>query len=447
MANGKWRTTLRTITVRRILNMKNNNLYVKVILLLVSQMLFSQNNNFDTIRKKFVEGYTALQIPYHQANYVQNLESIRHSESIKEQELFFKTVAHQLNTVNTNNFDEYQYLDYSIITYEIALNLERISLEKQWNNTVKLDDKKSIYTIENGQKWYAYLLKKWVDINITPDKMYQFGLTEIIKVKSKMEEIQVKSGLSEKAFHDYLNDSSFFYNKIKDVKYAFENIKRKVANNARTIFPFVNDIADVQIAEGTNPLLAQVPAYYNDNTFYFNYFNKPFNKRQIDWIYLHEGIPGHHYQIMINDLVKRTEIQQLFWYSGFVEGWGAYVEHLGKELGVYKTIYDEYGKWEWDLIRSVRVALDVGINYYGWSDGKAISFWKEHIINQDDIGWREIARMKRWPAQVITYKYGENAILKLLKVAKGNPSFSYKDFHKELLKHGDIPISVLLKLN
>ena len=146
---------------------------------------------------------------------------------------------------------------------------------------------------------------------------------------------------------------------------------------------------------------------------------------------------------MVNNIIKRTEIQQLFWYSGFVEGWGAYVEYLGKDLGVYKTIYDEYGKWEWDLIRSVRVTLDVGINYYGWSDDKAISFWKTHIPNLDDIGWREIARIKRWPAQVVTYKYGAHTFLQLLKEAKKRDEFEFLAFHTKLLKYGDIPISIL----
>ena len=319
----------------------------------------------------------------------------------------------------------------------------RKNLEKQWDNTIELDDKKSIYTIENGKNWYAYLLKKWVDITVTPDAMFQFGLDEIEKVKSSMTDIQVRSGFSEKVFQEYLKHSSFFLYNIKDIQQAFENTKREVAKKATNFFPYLDRISDVEITRGTNASLSHVPAYYNNGTFYFNYFNEPFNKRQLDWIFIHEGIPGHHYQIMVNDIIERTDIQQLFWYSGFVEGWGAYVEYLGKELGVYKTLYDEYGKWEWDLIRSVRVALDVGINYYGWSDDKAISFWKAHISDQDDIGWREIARMKRWPAQVITYKYGSDMFLKLLNEAKDKERFDYQKFHKELLMYGDIPMSLL----
>jgi len=423
--------------------MMYSKLHIRVILLLVSQILFSQNKNFEAVRKDFVKNYIALQIPYHQANYVQNLKSIKPIENIIQQEIFFKTVEKQLTNVDARNLNEYERLDYHLMNYEVELNLERISLEKQWDNTIELDDKKSIYTIENGKNWYAYLLKKWVDITVTPDAMFQFGLDEIEKVKSSMTDIQVRSGFSEKVFQEYLKHSSFFLHNVKDIQQAFENTKREVAKKATNFFPYLDSISDVEITRGTNASLSHVPAYYNNGTFYFNYFNEPFNKRQLDWIFIHEGIPGHHYQIMVNDIIERTDIQQLFWYSGFVEGWGAYVEYLGKELGVYKTLYDEYGKWEWDLIRSVRVALDLGINYYGWSDDKAISFWKAHISDQDDIGWREIARMKRWPAQVITYKYGSDMFLKLLNEAKDKERFDYQKFHKELLMYGDIPMSLL----
>lgn len=414
-----------------------------VIILMFFQMSFSQNMRFDELRKQFFESYTALQIPNLQASYVQNLKSIKPVKDIEKQEAFFKTIMQQLASVNVNSLGEYQRLDYYIMDYEIGLNLERISLEKQWDYKTQLDDSKSIYSIINGKDWYAYLLKRWVNADVTPDGIFQFGLEEIEKVKAEMKTLQEQSGLINEAFKEYLNDETFFYNDVNDVTRAFKEAKAGVAKSSASIFPYTSDIAEVKISQGSNASLAHVPAYYNNGTFFFNYFDTPFNKRQIGWIYIHEGIPGHHYQSMINNIVKRTNIQDLFWYPGFVEGWGAYVEYLSKELGVYKTIYDEYGKWEWDLIRSVRVALDVGINYYGWSDDKAITFWKEHISNQDDIGWREIERMKRWPAQVITYKYGAKKFLDLLNTAKQKDTFSFMKFHSTLLKHGDIPLTIL----
>ncbi|MCB0383239.1 MAG: DUF885 domain-containing protein [Psychroserpens sp.] len=416
---------------------------LSILLLVINQPSCAQDINFDAIRIDFVKRYTELEIPFLQIDYTQNIQAIKGADSIKIQVDFFQEFKEKLADIEAKALSEYQELDFNIMRYEVDMNLERLELERQWDSTTLLDNSNSIVTIPNGKKWYAYLLKRWVNDLVTPDEIFQFGLTEIEKVKTEMKAIQVKSGLSKEEFTAYLKDSSFYFNNFKDVQKAFEDAKQTVAKNSPRIFPFIDQIPDVGIAQGTNPSLAHVPAYYNDRTFFFNYFDKPYNKRQIGWIYIHEGIPGHHYQGMVNDIIKRTAIQELFWYSGFVEGWGAYVEYLSDELGVYKTIYDEYGKWEWDLIRSVRVALDIGINYYGWSDRKSISFWKEHISDQDDIGWREIARMKRWPAQVITYKYGSDKFLKLLNKSRMKEDFEYKNFHKELLKYGDIPISQL----
>jgi len=212
---------------------------------------------------------------------------------------------------------------------------------------------------------YLKLIRSWVDAEVLPDEMYTFGLKEIKKVKDRMKKLQVLSNMSEDNFKDHLNDAQFFMDDPNDVKIAFEEIKERVQTKATGLFPFVNKVPEVNIRQGTNAALVQVPAYYSDGTFYFNFFDQPFNTRQLGWFYIHEAIPGHHYQSSMNTLVNRTEIQNMFWYPGYVEGWGAYVEYLGKELGVFETIYDEYGKWEWDLIRSTRVCLDVGINYYG----------------------------------------------------------------------------------
>lgn len=416
---------------------------LSILLLVIIQPSYAQDINFDAIRRDFLKRYTEQEIPFLLIDYTQNLQTIRGADSINIQVDFFQEFREKLANIEAKALSEYQKLDFNIMRYEIDMNLERLELERQWDSSTLLDNSNSIVTVPDGKKWYTYLLKRWINDLVTPDEIFQFGLTEIEKVKIEMKAIQVESGLSVKDFTAYLKESSFYFNNLKDVQKAFEDAKQTVAKNSPHIFPYIDQIPDVRIAKGTNPSLAHVPAYYNERTFFFNYFDKPYNKRQIGWIYIHEGIPGHHYQGMVNDIIKRTAIQELFWYSGFVEGWGAYVEYLSDELGVYKTIYDEYGKWEWDLIRSVRVALDVGINYYGWSDDDAIDFWKQHITDQDEIGWREITRMKRWPAQVITYKYGSDKFLKLLNKAKMKEDFEYKNFHKELLKYGDIPISQL----
>ncbi|HMH20681.1 MAG TPA: DUF885 family protein, partial [Puia sp.] len=185
--------------------------------------------------------------------------------------------------------------------------------------------------------------------------------------------------------------------------------------------------------------------YYDNNTFYYNLFDKPYNTRQVDWLFIHEAVPGHHYQSSLRDQSNGSSIQRLFWYSGFAEGWAAYTEELGRQLGLYTTPYAELGKWEWDIVRSVRVPLDVGLNYYGWTDEQALAFWKKNIRNQDDIAMREINRMRRWPAQVVTYKYGALQIMhwKEELQRKEGKDFDIRRFHDRLLRQGNLPLFMM----
>ena len=98
------------------------------------------------------------------------------------------------------------------------------------------------------------------------------------------------------------------------------------------------------------------------------------------------------------------------------------------------------GKHEWDLVRAVRLVLDVALNYHGWSDEKALTFWKANVYNQDEIAEREIARMKKWPGQVHSYKYGAEQILKLKEKLqnKEEGDFDVKTFHQLILGYGPL---------
>ena len=221
--------------------------------------------------------------------------------------------------------------------------------------------------------------------------------------------------------------------------------KKEVDKKITNLFPALSSIPDVSIKEFKEEPLIQTPGFYrsDENTLYFKYFDQPYSKRQIGWLYTHEGVPGHHYQIKYAEKLPLSEIQKLVGSSCYKEGWAAYIEEIGNEIGAYENIYDEYGKWEWDLIRSVRVVLDVGLNYHGWSDEKALKFWQQHIKEQDDVAYREIKRMKKWPAQVITYKYGIDKLLNWKKHFEKKSDFSLMEFHKKVLQYGDIPFFVL----
>jgi uncharacterized protein (DUF885 family) len=416
--------------------------FVSICVFILSFTAADAQQKFDQFSAKFVSGYQSLHIPDLELSYVSGLQHIGSAANVQKQIDFFTSVKSRLSFYKSKDLKSSQKLDLGLIQYETNLNLQRLALEQQWvkNPPAKISTD-GIITVPNGKAWYAYLLKRWVNDEVTPDQIYQFGLTEVERVKGHMEAIRKQTGMSEDDFYKHLNDPSFFINDPNEVQRSFEHTKAIIYSNLPKLFS-TTKIADLKIEKGKSQQLAQTPGYYDNNTFYYNLFDKPYNKRQVDWLFIHEAVPGHHYQASIIAQTKVSDVQQLFFYLGFAEGWGAYTEELGKELGVYQTPYDELGKWEWDIVRSVRVPLDVGLNYYGWTDQQALDFWKKNIRGQDDIAMREIARIRRWPAQVVTYKYGALQILhwKQELQKKQGKDFDIRDFHDRVLNHGSLPI-------
>jgi uncharacterized protein (DUF885 family) len=402
----------------------------------------ARQKSFDAFTADFVSGYKSLNLPQLELSYVANLQHISSSDQIEKQVDFFTGIKAQLPAYQVARLTPSQKVDYQLIDYETGLNLQRLALEQKWvQHHVKTIPDSGIVNVPDGKQWYAYLLNRWVNDKVNPDGIFQFGLSEVKRVQGHIEAIRKQTGLSEDAFYKHLNDPSFFVSDQPSIQRAFERNKEVIYANLNKLFSITN-IAPLKIEKGTNAVLVQTPGYYNNNTFYYNLFDKPYNKRQFDWLFIHEAVPGHHYQNAIVAQTKVSPVQDLFFYIGFAEGWGAYAEELGKELGLYQTPYDELGKWEWDIVRSVRVPLDVGINYYSWTDAQALDFWKKNIRGQDDIAMREIQRVKRWPAQVVTYKYGALQILhwKQELQKKQGKDFNIKDFHNRVLNHGSLPL-------
>lgn len=408
--------------------------------------LQSNAQDFDAFVDEFIREYEQLSIAPLSISYFTNLNQIPSLDTVLIQEDFFLNTKIELSKFKMETFNEQEKIDYQLIEYETKLRLLGLQLEKKWHN-IEIDSihQSGLRDVPLGKEWYVYFLKKWVDLEVEPEEMFLFGLNEIHKVKSQMEAIQIKSKLSKNDFEIFLLGQNFYINNVAEVQQSFEELQVEIWKIIPLYFPYLDQLSKAKITRGRSSRLAKVPAYYRsvDSTFYYNYFNQAFCNRQCTWIFVHEASPGHHYQIAINNSLKESKIKHLFSYYGFSEGYAAYVEEVGIELGFYKDAYQEYGKWEWDLIRSLRVALDVGINYYAWDDETAMAFWKLHISGQDDIGEREINRMKNWPAQVITYKYGADKFLKWKNKAQEKANFNFKSFHTEILKRGSLPFSVL----
>ena len=419
-------------------------IFIICLLLITMHPCFGQAEDWSTFKSKFVEQYNSLDIAPVRLAYQDNFHSIKSKEELSRQKEILERLEMEIGRIDLQTLEPKQLVELEYIRYILDLNRERLVLETRWDaNRPDSIPSAGIHLIEDNRDWYKYLLKRWLDSSVDVDSLYAFGKSEIQRAKLKIEEIRIQTGRDKQSFARYINSDAFFTTDADSVSKMFYAYHKWVVPKLIAFFPEITEIPELRITRGNNKRVAQVPGYYSGNTFYYNLFDKPFNTRQATFLYLHEALPGHHYEVSHRDLIDENELNALFNLPGYGEGWAAYVEEIAYELGLYQNIFDQLGRWEWDLIRSVRVVLDIGLNYHGWSDEKALEYWKKHIKEQDDIGRREIARMRRWPVQVITYKYGASKILEWKSILERKPDFDLFEFHKQVLRMGPLPYSVL----
>ena len=395
----------------------------------------------------FQKAHELLQIdPLHIA-YLDNLRSIQDATGQTRQQELFTHLQQDLDAFDRAQLEPLQQLEYDLLNYLVRINQERLSVESKWQQYRSSPiSEEGLATVPLGKELYPYFLQAWLDVSVNPDSLFVFGLRESERVYAAMQELQERSGLDSLGFIEHLKSSQFLVETPQAVEKAIQNYADVVEPQFSRYFPDYDENPAVRVARGTDQRLAQVPAFYRNATFFYNLFDYPFNLRQVAFLYLHEANPGHHYELSHRRLLDEFPLRSTFYNPGYSEGWAAYIEDLALDLGWYRDIYDEYGKWEWDMIRSVRIVLDVGLNYYDWSDEKALEFWSRYLPEQEDIARREIARMKRWPAQVISYKYGSQLLLEWKNRWAAEDRGSLLEFHEAVLQYGPLPFSVLENL-
>lgn len=426
--------------------MKKAVLSIILVLSLQCSIVFAgADQELKSLIGTFATEYKGLKIPELTLSYVENFTKIQNLSGINRQQTFFKNYYRELKSIDRDELSpEFRY-QYDALHYQVKLDLDRLELEKHF----KLHEPAQIpaggiYKLPRGRDWYRYYVKKWASTDLSPTQLIKFGQSEVKRVHSEMKAIQRELGYEgiDKEFFLRLNEPQFTISNEQQLISELHQFKALILRNLNRDFEKL-DIPNVDIKPIPNPTKDSPPGYYHEGVFYYNFFGNKFPKRSLEWLFIHEAVPGHHYQFSVAPTT--SPLQELFWYPGFSEGWAAYTEDIGKDMDAYHDPYAYYGKWEWDLVRSVRVVLDVGINYFGWNKAKAIEVWKQNIPNQDSIAEREVDRMFRWPAQVLAYKVGERKFLELrerLKL-KQNEDFDLRKFHTLVLERGSIPLTVL----
>ena len=315
-----------------------------------------------------------------------------------------------------------------------------------------------ISVIPEGKEYYQYLITYWTTTNLTPDEIYNVGLSEVKRISAEMEEVKMQVGFKGdmKKFFDYVNNDKKFlpYKTPAQVIDGFKAIHTKMEPQLKKVFNLVpktgfevKQTEAFRAASASAEYFAGTPDGSRPGIFYVPILDATkFNYTGMETLFLHEAIPGHHYQISLQqENQELPRFRRFISYGAYVEGWALYTESLGKELGLYTDPYQYFGHLGDEMHRAIRLVVDVGMHTKGWTREQAIKYMmdNEPIGEQGTVA--EIERYMAIPGQALSYKIGQLKISQLRSKAETalGDKFKLALFHDEVLKYGCLPLNVL----
>lgn len=308
----------------------------------------------------------------------------------------------------------------------------------------------------NGKRWYQYEILANTNLNLPAPAIHEIGLKEVARIKREIEKIRKQLGFRgtyKEFLASLLHDPKYFFKNRDEMFRAFERVKAETASRIDNYFS-LKPKADFKIVETSNP--NDAAGAYNQPTdlipygrFIVNTKNlRSVPKYEVTTLMLHETVPGHHFQLALQFEMKGklTEYQRkLFNSNSFVEGWALYSEYLGNEMGMYADPLQRLGNLNDDMLRAVRLVVDTGIHYYGWSQAKARAYMRKYLANDEGDIDNEVNRYSVWPGQALAYKLGQLKILELRRLAERElgPKFDLKEFHAVAIGEGTVSLTEL----
>ena len=408
-----------------------------------------QNDDLDKEFSNYEKERVQLSIPRNVFSYQQNFASIASIDNLLLFKKFYEKYDSIFKKIDRSNLSLDDKINLDHIQYIISLQLKRFSLEmnfKQQNETIP---KLGLYMLKDHENWYRYYAKLYTSVDTDPDEMFKYGEAEVKKAKEEINRIQKQMGYEyrDKDFYTYLKSEKFYLTKTNKIEKKYREKESVIRKKLHKLFENT-EVPEFIITASDYTSSTMSPGEYvrSKNSFVYNFSDGKQNVRLMSFLIIHEGIPGHHYQfsLLAKNRINKPAFTENVSYSGNFEGWACYTESLGKELGQYQSPEEELSKWEWDLVRSLRQMLDVGIHYYGWSTDKAFAFWNENVKGQDDIAYREITRVIYWPGQSLSYKIGARKIEEFKSRLQVTDS-TIKKFHSVFLSFSAEPLEVIEK--
>jgi uncharacterized protein (DUF885 family) len=315
-----------------------------------------------------------------------------------------------------------------------------------------------LYALPDGPGWYSYNVKRITTTDLTPEEIHQIGLNEVARIHAEMHGVMEEVGFEGdlKEFFDFMNnDDQFYFDEGDQLIEGYRDMSDRVSELAKALFNvFPKTGFEVRRVEAFREASASGGSYRTgtpDGTrpgvFYANAYDI---KARPIWgmesLFLHEAIPGHHFQRSLQ--VENEELpgfRRFGGYTAFTEGWGLYAESLGKEIGVYTDPYQYFGALNAELWRSIRLVVDTGLHAKEWTRQDVLDYMYANSPVKEARAVSEAERFMAIPGQALAYKIGQLKIRELRSHAEEQlgDAFDIKDFHTQVLMDGPMPLSML----
>ena len=322
----------------------------------------------------------------------------------------------------------------------------------------KTRDSVGLNQLPNGDAWYAFRVRSTTTTDLSPAQIHQIGLDEVARIHGEIREVMQQVGFkgSLQEFFQHMRTDKQFEFKSEDALLAYyRGLEAKVMKGVPSQFSLLPkagfEIRPVEAFRAKSAAGGEYQSPSEDGSrpgiFYVNTYDLPTRKTwDAEDLFLHEAIPGHHFQLALQQELKDIPAFRRFGgNTAYIEGWGLYAESLGKDLGVYETPYDLFGYYQNELWRAIRLVTDTGLHSKGWTREQVIKYMLDNSAASETDATAEAERYIAWPSQATAYKIGELDIQSLKKKAKAQlgDKFDPREFHAEILKDGSLPLSVL----
>ena len=319
-------------------------------------------------------------------------------------------------------------------------------------------DNVGLSQMKGGPELYQHLIEGTTTLPLTPDYLHNLGLSEVARIKKGMEEIKAEVGFGGtlNEFFDYVRtDPQFKPESREALTQNYYEIGKKVDEKISDYFSLVPKTPLLikpyeeyrEKFEAGGSYQSGSPDGSRPGTFYFNAYDLPSRLTTGNvTLYLHEGAPGHHFQI---SLAQENENLPSFMRFGgktsYVEGWALYAETLGYEMGFFDDPWNRYGTLQDEQLRAMRLVVDTGLHAKGWTREQAIDFMLENSGMTETEVVAEVERYIAIPSQALAYKVGALKIQELRNRAEERlgDAFDIRDFHTQVLNTGALPLPVL----